>query len=85
MKTQGVCQTVAFLSMLPITVAGKLWRTNSEAEWLRLAEVTPLTVLPYGEAVGWWREEAEQGTLDGLLYLLFVTCKGVSGAAEPQR
>ena len=84
MKSQGVCQTVAFLSMLPITVAGKLWRAPSEAEWAELAEVTPLTVLPYGEAVGWWREEAEQGTLDGLQYLLYVTCKGVAGASEPR-
>ena len=58
MKTQGACETVAFLSMLPITVAGKLWRARSEVEWLKLAEVTPLTVLPYGEAVGWWSQDA---------------------------
>lgn len=82
-KTEGVCQTVAFLSMLPITVAGKLWRARSEAEWLELVEATPLTSLPYGEAVVGWREEAEQGALDGLQYLLYVTCKGAARTSPP--
>jgi hypothetical protein len=73
---EGVCKTVPFLSMLPITVSGKLWEARSEKEWAALRKVVPLTVLPYGEAVGWWREEATRGTLEELQQILFVACKG---------
>ena len=75
----GSCNTVPFLSMLPITVAGRLWRASSEAGWKRLSDIVPLTVLPYGEALGWWREEAGEGTLDTLQHLLYVACKGFDG------
>ena len=82
--TQGFCQTVAFLSILQITVAGKLWRAGSEAEWSSLSKVTPHTVLPYGEAVGWWREEAVERKLDGLQQLLWVACKGLRETPNAQ-
>jgi hypothetical protein len=82
---EGVCTTVPFLSMLPITVAGSLWNTTSESDWKKLRKTVPLTVLPYGEAVGWWREEAETGTLDELQLLLFIACKGTSNVHSSRR
>ncbi|KAK5167525.1 uncharacterized protein LTR77_007224 [Saxophila tyrrhenica] len=76
----GVSNTVPFLAMLPLTVAGRLWRANSEEEWERLSKVVPLTILPYGEALGWWRDEALQHSLDTLQHLLYVACKGFTDA-----
>lgn len=75
----GVCKTVPFLSMQPITINGRFWMASSETEWYRLSSTSPLIVLPYGEAVDMWREEAQQGRLDKLQHLLFVVCKGCVG------
>lgn len=76
MLKEGSTRTVTFLSMLPITVSGGLWRARSEAEWRSVSSRVPLTVLPYGEALGFWKEEAAQDKLDGLQKLLLVSCKG---------
>lgn len=75
----GIANTVPFLSMLPITVSGRLWRAPSESEWTKQSKAVPLTVLPYGEALGWWSEDAAQGRLDTLQHLLYLACKGFSG------
>lgn len=72
----GFTNTASFLAMLPITVSGALWRARSESEWRFVSTRVPMTILPYGEALKFWTEEAARDQLDGLQKLLVVSCKG---------
>jgi len=75
----GICMTVPFLSMLPITVEAALWAAKSERDWKKATHIDPPNVLPYGEALARWEKDATQGNLDTLQHLLYVACKGFSG------
>ena len=73
---EGSCRTVPFMSLLPITVSGRLWAASSEIEWKKTLKLVPLQTMPYGEAVDWWKEAGSEGKLEGLQQILFAACKG---------
>lgn len=74
--TEGVCTTVPFLSLLPITVSGDLWAAKSERGWQEALDVVPSQTMPYGEVVDSWAEQAYNGTLEDMQLVLFAACQG---------
>lgn len=72
----GGCRTVPFMSLLPITVSGRLWAAKSESEWKKGLDLVPSQTMAYGEAIDWWKESGSQGKLEDLQQILFAACKG---------
>lgn len=73
---EGGCRTVPFMSLLPLTVSGRLWTATSENEWSQALTLVPVQTIPYGEAIDWWKEAGSQGKLEDLQQVLFAACKG---------
>jgi hypothetical protein len=75
---EGICTTLPFMSLLPITVSGRLWETKSEDEWHELRELVNAKATSYLEAVELWSDPMRRDPLEDLQQVLFAACRGTS-------
>lgn len=74
---EGICTTLPFMSLLPITVSGELWATASEAEWRNAREKSTTEAASYAEAVELWADPSTAHELEDFQKILFAACRGV--------
>ncbi|KPI36479.1 uncharacterized protein AB675_2990 [Cyphellophora attinorum] len=72
--TEGVCTTVGFMALLPITVSGALWAAKDEQAWREARTTTGLEVMQYGDAVELWRRRGSDDMLEELQQILVAAC-----------